>query len=96
MISMESALHMVKAGIGIGFFTQAFVVDDLASGALVASTVDDLKPLYRESALVRLPRDTPLSAAAESFIAHLRVQAMRLGVEVIASITVDQGRHSPL
>jgi DNA-binding transcriptional LysR family regulator len=52
-ISMESAQHMVKAGIGIGFFPHVFVADDLARGTLVALTVDDLKPLYRETALVR-------------------------------------------
>lgn len=82
-ISMESAQHMVKAGIGIGFFTYAFVADDLARGSLVALTVDDLEPLYRETALVRLPRDTPLSAAANSFITYLRLQALKLGIEVL-------------
>ena len=35
-ISMESARYMVRAGIGLGFFTHVYVADDLASGMLVA------------------------------------------------------------
>jgi DNA-binding transcriptional LysR family regulator len=82
-ISMESARHMVRTGIGLGFFAQVYVADDLESGALVALTVQDLDPLYRESALVWFPRETPLSPAADSFIACLRAQAKRLGVELL-------------
>jgi len=86
-ISMESARHMVRAGIGLGFFTQVYIADDLASGALVALTVQDLKPqhLYRESALVWLPHETPLSAAASAFVDCVRTQARQLGVEVPAN-----------
>lgn len=83
-ISMEGARYMVRAGIGLGFFTRIHILDDLTSGALVELTVRDLKPLYRESALVWLPRETALSAAAESFVDYLRMQAVRLGVEVLA------------
>jgi DNA-binding transcriptional LysR family regulator len=82
-ISMESARYMVRAGIGLGFFTYAYIRDDLISGALVEVTVRDLKALHRDSALVWLPREAPLSAAAESFVACLRDQAARLGIEVL-------------
>lgn len=82
-IAMESARSMVRAGIGLGFFTYLYITDDLASGALVALTVEDLKPLYRESALVWLPRETPLSPATSVFVNCLRDQAIRLHVDVL-------------
>jgi DNA-binding transcriptional LysR family regulator len=84
-ISMESARYMVRAGIGLGYFTQVYVADDLLRGALVELTVRDLKPLYRESALVWMPRATPLSAAALSFVEAVRVQAGALGLEILAT-----------
>jgi hypothetical protein len=65
------------------FYPCVYVADDLASGMLVALTVHDLKPLYRESELVWLPHEIPLSAAAQSFIAYLQIQSARLGVEVL-------------
>jgi DNA-binding transcriptional LysR family regulator len=82
-ISMESARYMVRAGIGLGFFTYGYVRDDLMSGALVELTVHDLKPLHRDSALVLLPREKSLSAAAESFLVCLQDQAIRLGLEIL-------------
>jgi DNA-binding transcriptional LysR family regulator len=84
-VSMESARHMVRAGIGLGFFTRVHVLDDLNSGVLAELTVDDLPPITRDSALVWLPRESPLSAAAESFIECLRVQAVTLGLEIIST-----------
>jgi DNA-binding transcriptional LysR family regulator len=84
-ISMDSARHMVRAGIGLGYFTRVYVLDDLASGALVELTVRDLKPLYRDSALVWMPRDTPLSAAAQSFVEAVETQARMLGLEILAT-----------
>ena len=82
-ISMESARHMVRAGIGLGYFTRVYVLDDLMSGALVELTVRDLEPLYRESALVWMPSETPLSAAAQSFVAFVQAQAARVGLEIV-------------
>src|SRR5215207_1799087 len=38
IVSMESARHMVRAGIGLGFFTRVHVLDDLKSGVLVELT----------------------------------------------------------
>lgn len=82
-ISMQDARYMVRAGIGLGFFTRVQVLDDLASGALVELTVSDLKPLHRDSAVVWLPRETPLSAAALAFVAFLEAQARRLDLEIL-------------
>jgi hypothetical protein len=42
-----------------------------------------MKPLHRDSALVWLPREAPLSAAAESFVRCLTDQAVRLGIEIL-------------
>jgi DNA-binding transcriptional LysR family regulator len=88
-VSMDSARHMVRAGIGLGFFTRIYVLDDLTSGALVELTVRDLKPLHRESALVWLPRETPLSPAAEAFVDGLKMQAEHLGVEILPADTTN-------
>jgi len=89
IVSMESARHMLRSGIGLGFFTRVHVLDDLNSGVLVELTVEDLKPLTRESALVWLPRQSSLSAAAESFVECLRVQAVQFGLEIIPVGTRD-------
>jgi DNA-binding transcriptional LysR family regulator len=82
-VSMDSARHMLRSGMGMGFFTRVYILDDLKSGALVELKVSDLEPISRESALVWLPRESPLSAAAEAFIACLRQQAIRLGLEIL-------------
>lgn len=92
-LSMESARYMVRAGIGLGFFTRVYVADDLASGALVAVPVRDLPPLTRDSAVVWLTRETPLSAAALSFVEFLRVQAGTVGLSVPGA--ASHGDHSP-
>jgi DNA-binding transcriptional LysR family regulator len=89
-VSMESARHMVRAGIGMGFFTRVYIEDDLTSGALVELSVRDLKPLYRETALVWLPHSTQLSATSESFVVCLQTQATRLGMEVLPLIAESQ------
>lgn len=62
---------------------RVYILDDLKSGALVALNVRELEPIMRETALVRLPRETPLSAAAEAFIEQLRLQARQINVDII-------------
>lgn len=82
-VSTESARYMVRSGMGMGFFTRVHILDDLQTGALVELRVRELPPLVRESALVWLPRETPLSAAANAFIDCLREQALRVGLQII-------------
>jgi LysR family transcriptional regulator, low CO2-responsive transcriptional regulator len=82
-VSMESARHMVRSGIGLGFFARVYILDDLKSGALVELTVEDMKPLLRDSALVRLPRESALSMAAHAFVQVIKAQALRLGLEIV-------------
>jgi hypothetical protein len=67
----------------MGYFTRIYVLDDLVSGALVELTVRDLEPLYRDSALVWMPRETPLSTAAQSFVEFVRMQAGQVGLEIL-------------
>jgi DNA-binding transcriptional LysR family regulator len=83
IISMESARYMVRAGIGLGFFSRIYVLDDLIDGKLVELEVHDLRPLYRDVALVRLPREIPLSKAAEAFIDCLRAEIIHLGLHIL-------------
>ena len=82
--STESARYMMRSGIGMGFFTRVHVLDDLKAGTLVELNVQELPPIVRDSALVRLPRELPISAAAEAFIVCLRVQAAQIGIEILA------------
>jgi DNA-binding transcriptional LysR family regulator len=82
-ISMDSARHMVRAGVGLGFFTYLYISDDLKNGRLVELKIHDLKPIFRDSMLVMLPREAPLSAAATAFIACIREQAERQGIEIL-------------
>jgi DNA-binding transcriptional LysR family regulator len=81
--STESARYMLRSGIGMGFFTKVHILDDLKNGALVELKVQDLPAIIRDSALVWLPRETPLSAAANAFVAYLREQAVQLGIEIL-------------
>ena len=82
-VSMESARYMVRSGTGLGFFPWVYILDDLTSGRLVELNVHDLEPLYRDSALVWMGRETPLSPAADAFVNGLRIQAQKLGVEIL-------------
>lgn len=89
VVSMESARFMVRSGIGLGFFSRAFVLDDLHKGELVELTVHDLQPLHRDIALVRLARETRPNMVTESFIAHIREQVERLGMPLLPVLPID-------
>jgi DNA-binding transcriptional LysR family regulator len=78
-VPMETARHLALRGIAVGFFPRTYIADDLAAGSLIALTVHDMAPLWRDSALVRKPRvaTAPVIAAT---IDALRAQAVRLGL----------------
>jgi DNA-binding transcriptional LysR family regulator len=82
--STESARYMLRSGIGMAFFAKVHILDDLKNGALVELKVQNLPAIVRDSALVWLPRQTPLSAAANAFIDCLREQAVQLGLEILS------------
>jgi DNA-binding transcriptional LysR family regulator len=77
-LPMETARHLVLHGTGAGFFTRTYLLDDLAAGRLVPLVVRDLAPIYRDSALVRRARATPLSPAAALLVDALRAHARAL------------------
>ncbi|MFN8528830.1 MAG: LysR family transcriptional regulator [Anaerolineae bacterium] len=82
--STEVARHMIRSGYGMGFFTRLRILDDLQTGALVELKVQDLPPITRDTALVWLPRETPLSPAAQAFVVCIRERALQLGIEQLS------------
>ena len=74
-VSMEVARHLVTHGVGAGFFTRTYIADPLADGSITKVAVRGLGPIFRDSALVRRSRSTPLSPAAAELIQALRSQA---------------------
>lgn len=71
----ETARELLAGGVGIGFFTRPQAADLLASGRAFEVSLADLPPLDRESALVRVARQSPLSPVAQEFVAVLRAHA---------------------
>jgi hypothetical protein len=60
-------------------FNRGQVVAELIAQEVVEIEIVDLPSLFRHSALVRLTRNSTLSAAATHFIDNLHEQAKRLG-----------------
>ncbi|KZE67160.1 hypothetical protein AWM68_04695 [Fictibacillus phosphorivorans] len=67
----QTALDMIKNGVGVSLLTETMVAKELKDGELVKLTVKDFPMLYRVSALVQLKRDTEISLSQESFIQTL-------------------------
>ncbi len=70
-VAMEPALHLVRSGIGAGFFSRTFVAADLARKGLREVRVHGFAPLDREIALVRR-RHAEVSPALAMFIQEIR------------------------
>lgn len=79
-VPREIAVYLTRQGHAFGFFTRAIVARELEEGSLVEVPVLDLPPIYRDSALVRLDRQTELSPAALSLVETIRKRAARLGL----------------
>ena len=79
-LNMDSARHMIIGGIGVAFFTKMYISEALAAGQVVEIAVSDLAPIYRDSAIVRLPREIPLSAAGVAFLEQVRQRAAEVGI----------------
>lgn len=74
-VPIETARALVVAGMGVGFFTRAYIHDEIANGRVVPLSVRDLAPITRDSVLVRGPRSTPMSTATSTFVSFIREQA---------------------
>jgi LysR family transcriptional regulator, low CO2-responsive transcriptional regulator len=83
-VPMETARHLVRHGVGAGFFTRTYVAEDLARGELREVRVHPFPRIFRDSALVRRARAAPLSPVAAYAVALIRRQARRLGLAASA------------
>ncbi|HRW08237.1 MAG TPA: LysR family transcriptional regulator [Caldilineaceae bacterium] len=78
-VPKELATYLVAEGQATGFFTEGYIAQELASGAVAAVPVADMAPLYRDSALVKLERQSILSPAAQTLVRHIQERAGMLG-----------------
>ncbi len=82
-VPREIAVYLAREGHGMGFFTQGYIARELQTGELVQVPVTDLAPLYRDSALVQLERNSALSPAAEALVRCIRERAAQIGLLVV-------------
>lgn len=74
-VPLDTARHLLLRGVGAALLTPLLVAEELAAGRIVALTISDAPPDFRESILVTLARGSTLSAAARAFIAALQAEA---------------------
>jgi DNA-binding transcriptional LysR family regulator len=79
-VPSEIATYLVANGHAMGFFTEGYIAHELANERVVAVPVADLAPLYRESALVQLERQSTLSPAAATMVRYIQERATQLGI----------------
>lgn len=79
-VPMETARHLVRAGVGAGFFTRSTVADDLKRGLLKEVRVSGMPALSRQAALVRRGRTTRLTPPAAALVDLLQKEAQRLRI----------------
>jgi LysR family transcriptional regulator, low CO2-responsive transcriptional regulator len=78
-VPTDTGRYLLANGIGAGLFNRGQVMSELMANDVVEIEIVDLPPLFRNSALVRLTRNSTLSAAATHFIDNLHDEAKRLG-----------------
>lgn len=78
-IPMEVARRLALEGVGVGFFPQTYIAEDLQRGTLATVEVKELPRLHRDSALVRRRRAGGLSPATANLVEAIRRQAAALG-----------------
>ncbi len=74
-VPLDTARHLLLRGLGAALLTPLLVAEELAAGRIVALTISDAPPSFRDSALVHLARGGRLSAAARAFVAALQEEA---------------------
>lgn len=78
----DTGRYLLMQGVGVGFFPRVLIAAEIAAGHVVEVQVTDLAPVYRNSAVVQLARNTTLSMPAANFVALLRTHAEQLGILV--------------
>nr|MBA3533065.1 LysR family transcriptional regulator [Ardenticatenales bacterium] len=76
-VPIDTARQMLLRGTGAAFLTRTLVADDLAAGRVVQVPVENLPPLFRESALVHL-QGRALPSATKDFVMALEEESRRL------------------
>ncbi len=79
-VPTDTARYLLAQGVGAGFFNSGQIISKLLPHDVVEIEVIDLPPIYRDSALVCLARNSTLSAAATNFTDRIHQQAQRLGL----------------
>lgn len=74
-LPMNTGRFLLHDSLGMGFFTKMVILPDLEAGTVMELEVTDMQPIYRDTALVRLSRNTELSPAANNFVQLLQRQA---------------------
>jgi LysR family transcriptional regulator, low CO2-responsive transcriptional regulator len=74
-LPMNTGRFLLQDSFGMGFFTKMVILPDLETGQVVELEVTDMPTIYRDTALVRLSRNTELSPAASNFTQLLQRQA---------------------
>lgn len=74
-VPLDTARHLLLRGLGAALLTPLLVAEELAAGRIVALTISDVPPSFRDSALVHLARGGVLSAAARAFVETMQAEA---------------------
>jgi DNA-binding transcriptional LysR family regulator len=79
-VPMDTARHLTLRGAAVGYFTKAYIADDLEAGRVVEIRVTDGPDVFRESALVRHAHRPAMPPAAVALVESLRRSAKARGL----------------
>src|SRR5262249_9673188 len=79
-IPMDTARHLALRGAAVGYFTKAYISEDIEAGRVVEIPVSDGPVLSRESALVRHMRRSSMPPPAVALIESLPERARSGGL----------------
>jgi DNA-binding transcriptional LysR family regulator len=81
-VPMDTARHLTTRGAAVGFFTRAYISEDLEAGRVVEIKVTDSPGMSRESAVVRHAQRAPIPPAAGVLVDAIRRRAPEVGLTV--------------
>jgi DNA-binding transcriptional LysR family regulator len=83
-VPMDTARSLALSGAAVGFFTKAYIYEDLAAGRVVEIGLSDGPKLSRESAVVRHAQRPPLAPAAANLVEAVHRRAGEIGLRAAA------------